>query len=599
MTLTHNIAAIDVGTNSVHMVIAKFMPDGSFITLAKERMQVRLGSGGADMTELQPEAADRAIAALLECSYIANAHNAEIIAVATSAVREAHNASDFLQRVKHEAGVIVDVLSGTEEARLIHMGALHSTHIAHKAHLVIDIGGGSTEFIAAEGTTVAFARSLKLGHMRLTNRFFPDAVITPNSIENCRNYIQSFLAPMAKRIQSIGFDVAVGCSGTVASAASICAAHRHITSADHRIPNRHQTPTDCQTSVGHRISTDRRISTDYRISTDSSSEHKATRQRVKPQNVANTYFDKDELEHAMSTVTSCHHPNERASISGLSSSRADVIVAGMLLLQQIFDTLDIQHMLVSSGALREGVLINRFHHNFHYIQNGSAAQQMGAARQISAAQQVSATQQIGIAQQVADVRKSSAISLAYAYSDDIEHIEHVAALALQMFEVTSEAHQLDASERLTLEVAALLHNIGHSIAHSGHHKHSEYMIRHSERLLGFTEHELQVIASVARYHRRAFPSKAHAGWMKLNRKDQHKVRVLAGLLRLSIALDRTHRQAVRIMSASVDDATVELHVTHNIHKAGKAGIEIELYTAKANTGLITKAIDRDITFIVL
>ena len=552
-TSTQNIAAIDVGTNSVHMVIAKFMPDGSFTTLAKERMQVRLGSGGAAMTKLQPDAADRAIAALLECSYIANAHNAEIIAVATSAVREAHNASDFLQRAKNEAGVTLDVLSGTEEARLIHIGALHSTPIANKAHLVIDIGGGSTEFIAAEGNTVAFARSLKLGHMRLTNRFFPGAVITANSIENSRNHIRSFLAPMAKRVQSIGFDVAVGCSGTVASVASICAAHRH----------------------------------------------QVTHQRVKPQNVANTYFDKSELKHALSIVTSCHHPEERASIPGLSSSRADVIVAGILLLQQIFDTLDIQQMLVSSGALREGVLINRFYQDFHYPQNGGAAQHVGAVQHMSMTQQMGATQYVGEAPHMADIRKSSAKSLAYTYSDDIEHIKHVAVLALQMFEATSQAHELDTSERLTLEVAALLHNIGHSIAHSGHHKHSEYMIRHSEQLLGFTEHELHVIASVARYHRRAFPSKAHAGWMTLSRNDQHKVRVLAGILRLSIALDRTHRQTVRIISASVDDSTVELHITHNLHKAGTADIEIELYTAKANTGLLAQALDRTITFIVV
>ena len=173
MTNSRALAAIDVGTNSVHMVIARPVPGGSPEVVVRERMPVRLGSGGADMRRLLPDAIDRAIAALVECRHIADAHDAEVVAVATSAVREADNQSDFLRRAHTEAGVTVQVISGMEEARLIHLGAMSAVPIAGRPHVVIDIGGGSTEVIAGNGTAPALARSLKLGHIRLTDRFFP------------------------------------------------------------------------------------------------------------------------------------------------------------------------------------------------------------------------------------------------------------------------------------------------------------------------------------------------------------------------------------------------------------------------------------------
>ena len=171
------LAAIDVGTNSVHMVVARPTETGPPEVLAREKTPVRLGSGAADMKQLDPGAVDRTIKALRDFRRIADAHGADVVAIATSAVREAEDREGFIRRALSEAEVDVEVVSGVEEARLIHIGALSAVPVADRRHLVIDIGGGSTELVIGEQTEPLLARSLKLGHIRLTDRFFPVGVV--------------------------------------------------------------------------------------------------------------------------------------------------------------------------------------------------------------------------------------------------------------------------------------------------------------------------------------------------------------------------------------------------------------------------------------
>ena len=150
---TSPIAAIDIGTNSVHLVIARPVAGGTPEVVTREKFPVRLGSGDRDMKQLTPEAVARTIEALSRFRRLADAHGATIVAVATSAVREAENQRDFIAAAQDQAGVAVSVISGTEEARLIHLGALSAAPVADQGHLVIDIGGGSTEFALGEDTS--------------------------------------------------------------------------------------------------------------------------------------------------------------------------------------------------------------------------------------------------------------------------------------------------------------------------------------------------------------------------------------------------------------------------------------------------------------
>ncbi len=511
------LAAIDVGTHSVHMVIARPVRGGSPKIFTRERMPVRLGTGGGDMRRLEPDAIDRAVAALAECRHIAGAHDAEIAAVATSAVREADNAAEFLVRARREADVAVEVISGVEEARLIHLGALSAVPIAGHPHLVIDIGGGSTEIIAATGTDPVLARSLKLGHIRLTDRFFPDGVVKSGAVKECRRHIKSCVAPVAYEIDEIGFEVAAGCSGTIAALAALCA-----------------------------------------------------RRRLKPlRTLANAVISREELDGVVAELAAYRRPRQRGAVPGLDPGRRDVIVAGAVLLRQLFRALRIHKLVVSVGALREGVLIDRFNRRNDSPPDGL--------------------------HHLSDLRRSSALALARSYREDLAHAEHATDLALELFDKTIAAHRLKEADRVALEAAGLLHNIGRFVAHSAHHKHSYYLIRHSERLAGFTENELEIIALVARYHRKRKPVPSHSPWMALGKRDRRRVQVLAGLLRIGIALDRTYRRAVQGVHTVLSDDAVCVHVV----EADGADISIELFTAQSQSGLLADSLGRRVHFTVV
>ena len=511
------LAAIDVGTNSVHMVIARPVPGGSPEILAREKVSVRLGTGGEDMRHLQPDAVERAVATLAEFRHIADAHEADVVAVATSAVREAENQGQFLRRVHDKADITVEVIAGLEEARLIHLGAMSAVPIAGRPHLVIDIGGGSTELIAGDHTPATLAHSLKLGHMRLTDRFFPGGVIADGAVKACRRHIKSFVAPAAREIRDLGFEVAVGCSGTIAALAEMCAARR-----------------------GETLRT-----------------------------VANAKIRRADLDKVVADLVSRPRPEDRADVPGLDPARRDVIVGGAVLLRQLFKALGIKSLVVSTRALREGLLLDRFNRRDRTRDDGL--------------------------HHLGDLRRSSVLALARSYHEDLIHAEHATDLALELFDETAAAHGLTIADSELLEAAGLLHNIGRFVADSSHHKHSYYLIRHSERLAGFTEGDLELIALVARYHRKREPIPEHREYAALTKRDRKRVRVLAGLLRVGIALDRTYRRAVERVHASVDEASVRI----DVEVAAGTDVGIELFTARRSARLLADALGRSVEFNVV
>ena len=177
------LAAIDIGTNSIHLVVARPVGGNGFETLTREREVVRLGAGGGDMKLLTPDALDRGLACLRRMKGLADGYDAAVRAVATSAVREATNSSEFIDRARGEAGVQVEVISGLEEARLIHLGVLQAVPVFDRRLLLVDIGGGSTELLIGESGDTVAARSLKVGAVRLTDRFFPGGKIIDGSIK--------------------------------------------------------------------------------------------------------------------------------------------------------------------------------------------------------------------------------------------------------------------------------------------------------------------------------------------------------------------------------------------------------------------------------
>lgn len=515
MDITPAIAAIDIGTNSVHMVVARRLDGGAPEILTREKEPVRLGRGSTDMKRLERAAIDRTVEALDRFRRIAEAHDAEIVAVATSAVREAENQDEFLGRARADAGIEVSVISGVEEARLIHLGALGAVQAADRPHLVIDIGGGSTEFVAGHSTTPTLVRSLKLGHIRLTDRYFPDGGVTKRAVDECRKYVRAFVAPVAREITDLGFDVAIGCSGTIENLARM-AAHD---------------------------------------------------QGDVPRTVDNLVVTRDGLSQVVKQLLATEDADGRGSLPGLDAHRADVIVGGAILLRQLFKSLGIDEMIVSPAALREGVVLDRFR------------------------REDSSTDAL---HHLTDIRRSSVLAVANRFEDDLGHAQHATDLSLELFDALQPVHGLGEAERTILEAAGMLHNVGRFIAHAAHHKHSYYLIRHSEHLAGFTEQEIELIAQVARYHRKSNPRNKHPEFAALATADQQAVRVLAGLLRIAIALDRTYRRSVERVTACLDDEVI----TVALATQPDADLELELFTARERAGLLSLALGTKIDFVV-
>ncbi len=499
-----NLAALDVGTNSFHLVIARLLDNG-YEVVTREKETVRLGHGGGDMKVLSADAIDRGISSLRRMQRIAAAHNATVRAVATSAVREAHNSDVFLTRAKREAKVDIEVISGLEEARLIHLGVLQAVPAFEQRLLLVDIGGGSTEVLVGERGETLAARSFKLGAVRLTDRFFAGGATTAESVSDCRSFIRSILATFERDVEDFGFDIAIASSGTAETIARIVHAARDDT-ALHTF-NRFE-------------------------------------------------FTVAELQSVAESLAKKRSSDDRRATPGLDPARADIIVAGALVLEGVADIFGVKSFVFSEAALREGVLLDTI-----------ARLQGGALHHLR------------------DVSRRSIRALAERCDDDLDHSAHVAGLALQLFDATESLHGLAADTREYLEAGALLANVGLVISHSKHHLHSYYVIRNSE-LTGLTDNEIEIIAQIARYHRKSAPKASHIAFGRLSPEDQRVVKTLAGILRVAIGLDRSHDGRVRSVIAQVrkDRLVIEAE-----RKRGKE-ISLELYTANERSDLLEEVL---------
>ena len=219
------IAAIDIGTNSVHMIVVRVRPDLSFEVIDREKAMVRLGAGGLDGKALTTEAMNAALMALSKFKRLAESHRVdEILAAATSATREARNGGEFLSRIEAETGIRPRVITGAEEARLIHLAAVYGVDVGSALAVVIDIGGGSTEITLGTATSVQAARSFKIGVIRLTERFVKSDPLSGRDEQKLTKHILSEIDRHCDQITSTGFDRVIGTSGTILSLGTVATA---------------------------------------------------------------------------------------------------------------------------------------------------------------------------------------------------------------------------------------------------------------------------------------------------------------------------------------------------------------------------------------
>lgn len=511
-----NLAAVDLGSNSFHMIIARIKTNGSFEVLSKDKESVRLGSGSEDWELLTPEAIERGIQCLKRFQKIAKIHNAEIRAIATSALREAKNRAEFVHRASEELGLNVEIISGFEEARLIYFGILQGLQVYDKRILMIDIGGGSTEVLIGQKTNIIFAQSLKLGAVRLTEKFFKQEPISSKSIEECRNYIRGFIAPIIWELKKYNPEMIIGSSGTVQTIANVLLAES-----------------------GEQL----------------------------PRSLNNYVYNSESLKKIVKLIIESDTVKRRLKIPGLEPKRAEIIVGGSLILDELFDLLKIKSITVSDFALREGIIYDTM-------------------RKLENKEHQPYT--------LDNLRKKTIENIFIKFSVEKEHSLKVQRFSLKLFDQLKELHQCEWEHREYLEAASMLHEVGFAISHSEHHKHSYYIIRNAESMAGFNFDEIEIIALIARYHRKSTPKPKHVEFDKLSNKNQEIVKKLSSILRIADGLDRSRLGSILDFECNLTKDKLIIHLL----VSESSDPQIDIWASKQKGQMFEELFQKKIEFIV-
>ena len=485
------IAAIDIGTNSVHMLVVRVREDLSFEVIDREKAMVRLGAGGLDGKALTADAMAAALQALSRFRRLAESRQVDVLlAAATSATREARNGGEFLARIERDIGIRARVIPGAEEARLIHLAAVYGVDVGGGRSVVIDIGGGSVEITLGTATGILLARSFKVGVIRLTERFVRSDPLSPRDERRMTRHILEEVDRHCEQITMAGFDRVIGTSGTILSLGALA------------------------TTMARGVA---------------------------PGELRNLRVPAKQIRRVRKTVSKLDL-EQRLALPGLDPRRADLTVAGAVLLDTLLRRVGAEELTLCDLALREGLVLDYIRRNRRKIARVDA---------------------------IPDVRRRSTIELAERCNYQAEHAHHVTRLSLALFDQTRSVHGLTDREREWLEYAALMHDIGAHISFVRHHRHSYYLIKNGD-LRGFQPEEIEVIALVARYHRRGTPKQSHDEYAQLPAPLRRTVRMLASILRVAESLDRSHGQVITALD--VNDRGEDLLV--NISTSADAELEV-------------------------
>jgi len=376
--------------------------------------------------------------------------------------------------------------------------------------VVIDIGGGSVEITLGTGSNMQLARSFKLGVIRLTERFVRSDPLADRDERRLVKHVHDEIDRYCSQITAAGFDRVIGTSGTILSLGAVAATM-----------SRGTLPPELR---------------NLRLAAKQIHRLRKTSQRL-------------DIE-------------QRLLLPGLDPRRADLMVAGAVLLDTILRRLGAEELTLCDLALREGLVLDYVRRNKRRIERVDT---------------------------IPDVRRRSTIELAERCNYYAEHAQQVARLALALFDQTRTLHGMTDREREWLEYAALMHDLGVHISYERHHKHSYYLIKYGD-LRGFDPREVEIIALVARYHRQGTPKRSHGEFGGLGRGARQTVRILAAMLRLAEGMDRSHAKAVSGLQVTADDEGWLVR----LRAAGDA--ELELWAATRQAAALAALLDADIRF---
>ncbi|WP_016957217.1 exopolyphosphatase [Catenovulum agarivorans] len=433
------IAALDIGSNSFHLIVARIV-DGSIQTLHKVKQRVRLAQGLSADGTLNQAAIDRAIDTLKQMAQTLQdvpPHNVRV--VATYTLRKATNVQDFLNQIESVFPYPIEIIPGKEEARLIYQGVAH-TVAGDDNRIVVDIGGGSTEFIIGQHFTPLKLSSRSMGCVSFTEQYFPQGKITERNFQKAILAAERELEPIADSYKSVGWKSAHGTSGTI----------------------------------------------------------KAIRESIVQNGWSDGEIKANHLEKLKQTLITFENINN-IDIPGVSEHRRPVLAGGLAVLIAAFDSLNISSMRYEDAALREGVLYemeDRFQHH--------------------------------------DIRERTVESLSQRYAVDTAQAARVHRSANFIFEQISDDWQLNKKDfQQLLSWAASLHEVGLHIHSTSYHKHSGYILEHTD-MPGYNLEQQLAVATLVRYHRKKLKSAEIANF---NFYKSNKIVRLIRILRIAVMLN--------------------------------------------------------------
>lgn len=451
------LAAIDVGSNAMRLIVGRLDHENNLKIVENLRLPVRLGHDVFSKKLIGEETIQLAIDAFSRFRKVADDYEVgNIRAVATSAMRDAQNGATVVNRIARKTGIKIEVISGEEEARLIHLAAANAINLKNKLVMLIDIGGGSVEVTFTRSGNILSTESYNMGTVRLLEKLNHKPAKLPFE-ELVREYAEAVRYRIKREVKQKKVELCIGTGGNI-------------------------------------------------------EEMGVLRKRLfkRESDTAITFEELDKLTKLLSQMT----VKERMRKLKLKPDRADVILPAAVVLKMILKETKTDEVKIPNVGLKDGLLLD-------------LAQSMNMVVLPARQQQVWA----------------SALRLGEKYQFNREHANLVAALAVRIFDQTYPLHNLEADDRLMLEVAALLHDIGHFISSVDHEKHACYILQNNP-LIGLTNREQTIVASIARYHRKNMPTSQDDAFCLLSNKDRDIVLKLSVLLRLADAMDVSHTRRV-------------------------------------------------------
>ncbi len=504
------LGVLDLGTNSIHILIAEIGRDMSFEVVGRAKDMTRLGDGTLKSGFIARDKFDRGISVVKHFVQLArNRGVSKIFGVATAAIREASNGGEFLDRIQHEAEITVRTVTGEEESRLIYLAVRHFLDLSGKPSLIIDIGGGSAELIVGTDKAIQYARSLKLGGARLKDLFLTGYPVPKADHQHIHRHLQDSLRHTLEDLKGFPIRQVIATSGTLINLGSVISARRD----------------------GEPL--------------------------TNPQGFS---FERDELDD-LHKILIRSDETELGQLKGIDPNRKDILLPGACLTLEVMEALDLDRVTLCDKAIREGVVLD-------YISKNA--------------------RKLALEAEIPNVRPRTVLQLANRCEYDEPHARETARLALQLYDQLP-LRNLRPGARELLEYGALLHDIGYHVSFEQHHKHGWYLIKNGE-LSGFAPEEIDILACIARYHRKRAPRKRDTVMAALTKEDKRTVETLAAIVRVADALDRSHFHVVASLKVQMRPRQVTVRITAQEDPA------MELWAARQKVTLLEKVLGRPVTF---